>query len=117
MYYYIAEADTITRESCEVAAWYTDVALVPGRYPLTEEISKYTGETIFVADVPGTIVADNHTSLLFGNPIGTDKHNEHVGEATMHSVCFEKGFYLNGAISVGLVVEDDAARCKAMPEV
>jgi len=61
---YTLEKPEVFQKLYECAAWYTDIEVQPGVYPVTTD-----GYWLFV-ELPGVIVSDNFQSLFAGMPIG-----------------------------------------------
>jgi len=65
--------ETVFTRYYEVAAWYTNIEVQPGWYPVYQE---KPGADFFV-EMPGVIVGSDFTSLFCGNRVGS-KVNEDV---------------------------------------
>ena len=61
---YVLETVEVFQELFECAAWYRNIEVQPGEYPITTD-----GYWIFVK-LDGVIVSDNFQSLFAGMPIG-----------------------------------------------
>lgn len=75
--------DEVFRNEFEVAAWYQDVKVPAGEYPIYAYIDIESGEVcrwpLPQAVLPGVIVASDYSPLFGGVPIGS-KRNEDVGK-------------------------------------
>jgi hypothetical protein len=92
---YKLNQEKVYRNGYEVAAWYTDVKVQPGEYPvfgkikntdLNPKMSPGKIEDISIScKLPGIIVGSDFSSLLCGNVI-TQKINEEVGKEDSYYV-------------------------------
>jgi len=71
--------ETVFTRTYEVAAWYTNIAVQPGWYPVYQQ---RPGEDFFV-EMPGVVVGSDFTSLFCGNRVGS-KVNEDVGKEDVY---------------------------------
>lgn len=91
--------DKVFRNTYECAAWYEDVLVKAGRYPvsvydfrvLKHEDPKYNnriqghiGGTY--TDMEGTIVSDEFGARYFGMPISDYDNNQNAGKPSRHSM-------------------------------
>lgn len=77
--YIILNKEKVFTNGFECAAWYEDIIVQPGRYPLYTDRIEGGKVSMCYASLPGTIKSDNFQSLYFGSPIGKcydEKQNE-----------------------------------------
>lgn len=77
--------DTVfTDRGYECAAWYENILVKAGRYPIfAERCSEHDDGLIFcniVARLPGTITTDYFGSMFCGNPVGTYDEKKNAGK-------------------------------------
>ena len=79
--WYIVPKETIYTNFFETAAWYENILIQPGKYPLYAEKFRFNErehkeENIIdgwiMFSLPGVIQSDNFQSLFFGCPVGQD---------------------------------------------
>jgi len=110
----------VLRRSYEVAAWYTDVEVPAGRYPIVEKRAVYDGRPYWSLDLPGVIV-DSYTASLFGgmplpgSTVPQGKQHRDVGRETVISKTwgtdFDRDYCLANAIAEGGLTFESAIAC------
>lgn len=89
--WYLVPKDHIYRTGYECAAWYTDVLVKAGRYPI---MRTGTGRSAsYSAKLPGTCVAEDFTPLWGGVPIGPSRQDG-VGQPATYVAFAVNDFYL-----------------------
>lgn len=73
-FYRLAETTVFHYAGYECAAWWQDIRVAAGDYPVTLYKDASSNSVRFFVELPGTIVADNFQSLWGGVPIG-DAYN------------------------------------------
>ncbi len=85
--------DTVYRNSFEFAAWYEDVEVKAGRYPIevidysedsSHRVNGYIGSAYVT--MPGTIVSDYFASHYCGVPISDYDTNKNAGKESSHTM-------------------------------
>lgn len=87
--WFVLPEDTVFTNHFETAAWYEDVKVPAGRYPLlTEnEAGILTREKGFYVNMDGVIVSDNFQSLFAGSPVGQPyDSSKNAGKEASHYV-------------------------------
>ena len=74
-FYRLAETTVFHYAGYECAAWWQDIRVAPGDYPVTLYKDASSSSLRFFVELPGTIVADNFQSLWGGVPIGDSYDN------------------------------------------
>lgn len=92
-YFHLAQ-DTVFRNTFEFAAWYEDVNVKAGKYPIEvtdyresarhegNEVDGYIGSAYVT--MPGTIVSDYFASHYFGMPISDYDTQKNAGKKSMY---------------------------------
>jgi len=74
------EKDCVVRDNgYECAAWYKDIAIKAGEYPVYLDDKEPDFRSVSLT-VKGTVVADDFSSRYCGNIIGTYDRNKNVGK-------------------------------------
>jgi hypothetical protein len=87
-FYRLAETTVFHYAGYECAAWWQDVLVAAGDYPVTLYKDATSNSLRFFVKLPGTIVADNFQSLWGGVPIG-DAYNtgQNAGKLGSYHIC------------------------------
>lgn len=88
---YIPESISVTRQDYECAAWYAEMNLIPGEYPLI-----YYPRYQIYAEIPGIITKSNFSSYWGGNMI-KGHFDENKGELGKYSLSLH-GYDIAGII-------------------
>lgn len=97
--WYTLKADKVFRNTYECAAWYEDVLVKAGKYPvvvydlrvLEHQDRKYNGMIEGRIDgtythMDGTIVSDEFGARFFGVPVGDYDNSKNAGKPSSHSM-------------------------------
>ena len=93
-WYYQRKEEVVCYAGYECAAWYENINLTPGRYPImVDDYSEWKGEVrgrraCIIVD--GTVVNDYFGSLFCGMPIGSYDSTKNKGKPSL----YDKGGYL-----------------------
>lgn len=97
--WYTLKADRVFRNTYECAAWYEDVLVKAGKYPMfvygfrvlehqdprfDRKIEGYIGGTYTHLD--GTVVSDEFGARFFGVPVGNYDNSKNAGKPSSHSM-------------------------------
>ena len=78
--YYVVKKRTVFQNQFETAAWYENIAVEPGKYPLYAERFRYNEaerkednviDGFILFQLPGVIESDNFQTLFHGCPVGS----------------------------------------------
>jgi hypothetical protein len=96
----IVKEDFVGRNTYECAAWFEDVAIMAGRYPLYGEVhweyDRNNGSSVCMNEIKsyptsvkmeGIITGDYFGSLFCGVPISTYDHQKNVGKSSEYFEC------------------------------
>jgi len=99
----------------EVAAWFTELELTPGEYPLYLSFSHiYRKPTLTSGDIPAVIVDENTQSLYGGVPVGKqDKGN--IGKSATHKIQVGGDYSSGGFSQDGFELKVDVDYLKLEP--
>lgn len=99
--WYTLKADKVFRNTYECAAWYEDVLVKAGKYPvlvydlrvLKHENPEFNGKIEghiggTYTNMEGTVVSDEFGARFFGVPVGNYDNRRNAGKTTSHSMMF-----------------------------
>ena len=109
--------EVVCNNSFECAAWYENIAIKAGRYPLKvldahiDDDGRVRGHIGFAYYlIPGTIVSDNFQSLFCGMPIGKSYDGkQNAGKPTI----YHSGTYM---YNVAESIVEDRGEYELLPE-
>lgn len=93
-WYYQRKEEIVYYACYECAAWYEQIELTPGRYPIMADSNEtYRDGSLQSHDVyiivDGTVVSDDFGTRYFGMPIGEYDHTKNKGKPSR----YDKGGY------------------------
>lgn len=111
---YEVPADETFRKLCEFAAWWTDILVPAGRYPVVLSRSSYgSGEPYIVVRLTGTVTAAYSQAHFGGVPVGSDdrqfdRHRD-VGRRDEYTI-------LTDAYALGRIMAAQAGDVRFFPK-
>lgn len=88
-YYTVKESEIKHRADWECAAWWEDIEIKPGKYPIyaygSEYDSGWLNGSAYIT-IKGTTVADYFGTLYCGMPIGTYDSKKNAGKASEYHI-------------------------------
>jgi len=92
-WYYQRKEEVVCYAGYECAAWYENIKLTPGKYPMFADDDRVWKGRICCRDVnimvDGTVVSDDFGTRYFGMPIGEYDHTKNKGKPSR----YDKGGY------------------------
>jgi len=81
----ILEKDKVFTNTYETAAWYENVLVKAGKYPMYKNLGNTGVSGGIYTSLEGTVVDDYFGSLFFGNPIGTYDTKKNAGNRSCYT--------------------------------